>query len=112
MVKFIKGITKRGETPQKILAHPVSVSQEEVEATNFLRRKAELMDDWTEKVLEHAKASLKVVIDRYTTWGKLIRRIDRTQKAHEEFLEHVKVEMSYFQMAEEITTEELLTNIY
>lgn len=38
----------------------------------------------------------------------MIRRIDRTQNKHEELLEQVKVETSYFQMAEEMTTEEII----
>lgn len=65
LVKFIKGITKRGETPQKISAHPILVSQEEVEEVDVLRRKDELMDEWTEKVLEQVKAPLNITIDKY-----------------------------------------------
>lgn len=66
------------------------------------------MDEWTKEVLEKSKTSLKKEIDRYTTWIKLIRRIDRTRNAHEELLGHVTVEMSYFHIAEEMTAKEII----
>lgn len=112
LVKFIKGIPRKGETPQKILAHPLLVSQEEVGAVDVLRCKVKMVCNWVEQVLVHAKSSLKVAMTRYTTWEKLIRSMHRVQKRHEELLEHIKVETSYFRDAERMTTKEIVEQKY